>query len=100
MEHMAKGATPEKAKKAEKPTKPATKSGKPAKQAKPSIFARLGSYFRDVRSEMKRVVWPNRSEVLNSSVVVITTLLFFIAFIAVTDLIVAKALSLLSGIGG
>ena len=34
---------------------------------------------------MTRVVWPTRTEVLNSSVVVITTLLFFILFITIVD---------------
>lgn len=52
---------------------------------KPGIFARIGRYFRDVRQEMKRVVWPSRDEVINSSVVVVVTLLFFIAFTFVID---------------
>ena len=37
---------------------------------------------------MTRVVWPNRTEVLNSSVVVITTLIFFIVFITLVDYVV------------
>ncbi|GAV32343.1 MAG: preprotein translocase subunit SecE [Anaerosomatales bacterium] len=52
---------------------------------KPNIFARIGGYFRDVRQEMKRVVWPSREEVVNSSVVVVVTLLFFVAFTFVID---------------
>lgn len=64
------------------------KIGKPGKAASPesrNIFARIGTYLHDVRSEMTRVVWPTRSEVLNSSVVVIVTLIFFIGFILVVD---------------
>jgi preprotein translocase subunit SecE len=52
---------------------------------KPSIFARIGKYFHDVRQEMKRVVWPSRDEVVNSSIVVVVTLFFFIAFTFVVD---------------
>ncbi|MCL4078522.1 preprotein translocase subunit SecE [Coriobacteriia bacterium Es71-Z0120] len=52
---------------------------------KPNIFARIGKYFRDVRQEMKRVVWPSREEVINSSIVVVVTLLFFIGFTLVID---------------
>ena len=81
----------------------AIKTGKPGKApapAKPGIFARLGNYFRDVRSEMKRVVWPTRPEVINSSVVVIVTLFFFAAFIALTDIVVQYVVTALGSIGG
>lgn len=67
------------------------KTGKPGKGAvaeKPGFFARTGQYFRDVRAEMTRVVWPTRTEVLNSSVVVVTTLIFFTLFIMIVDLMV------------
>jgi preprotein translocase subunit SecE len=55
------------------------------KATKPSVFRRLGKYVKDVRNEMKRVVWPHRQEVVNSSMVVIATLLFFIAFTFIVD---------------
>lgn len=79
-------------------------SGKPAKQgksasSKPNVFARLGQYFKDVRSEMRRVVWPNRQEVLNSSVVVIVTLIFFVVFTLVVDWAVVEVLRLIRQIG-
>ena len=34
---------------------------------------------------MKRVVWPQRPEVINSSIVVVVTLLFFVAFTFIVD---------------
>jgi preprotein translocase subunit SecE len=43
------------------------------------------NYVKDVRTEMRRVVWPSRQEVLNSSVVVVITLLFFVVFTFVID---------------
>jgi preprotein translocase subunit SecE len=79
-----------------KPVK-ASKSGN-GKPSKPNVFARLGQYFRDVRSEMKRVVWPHRPEVINSSMVVIVTLLFFIALTFLVDSLVVQALRLVSQI--
>lgn len=80
-----------------KPAKAA--KAKAAKPDKPGIFARLGQYFRDVRSEMKRVVWPQRPEVLNSSVVVVVTLLFFVAFTLVVDSIVVEILQAIAKLG-
>ena len=56
-----------------------------AKAAKPNIFARISKSLSDVRVEIKRVVWPGRAEVINSSVVVIVTLLFFVAFTFIVD---------------
>jgi preprotein translocase subunit SecE len=93
---MAKATTADSAQKSDKPAKAA----KPSKPAKPNIFARLTGYLRDVRSEMKRVVWPNRAEVINSSVVVVTTLIFFTLFITLTDLVVQRVVFLIQKIGG
>jgi preprotein translocase subunit SecE len=63
------------------------------------LFGRVVQYLRDVRSEMKRVVWPERPEVINSSIVVIVTLLFFAAFTFVVDAIVVQLLQLFARLG-
>ena len=79
----------------------AIKTGKPGKAAappKPGFFDRISTYFRDVRAEMKRVVWPAPDEIRNSSVVVIVTLIFFAAFIALTDLVVQQIINVLGSI--
>ena len=71
------------------------KTGKPGKGVvapTPSRIDRIGTYFRDVRAEMTRVVWPTRTEVLNSSVVVVTTLIFFILFITLVDYVMVVPL--------
>ena len=39
-----------------------------------SLGARLAQYFREVRAELAKVLWPKRSEVVNYSTVVLTTL--------------------------
>jgi preprotein translocase subunit SecE len=68
--------------------------------SKPNVFRRLAKYFTDVRAEMRRVVWPDREEVVNSSVVVIVTLLFFTLFTFVVDQIVLVIVNAISGLGG
>jgi preprotein translocase subunit SecE len=83
---MAKASTVEGAT-SDKPVKTG-KPGKAVPASKPGFFEGIGTYFRDVRAEMNRVVWPNRAEVLNSSVVVVTTLVFFIVFITLIDYVV------------
>lgn len=55
-------------------------------------------FFRDVRSEMKRVTWPTRIDVLRWSGVVVCALVFFGIFTAILDnLIVTPLLVLISG---
>jgi preprotein translocase subunit SecE len=71
-----------------------------AKAAKLSVFAKLGRYLSDVRAEMKRVVWPSRKEVINSSGIVITTLIIFVVLILIYDQIALFVVNTLSKIGG
>ncbi|MHB1018277.1 MAG: preprotein translocase subunit SecE [Coriobacteriia bacterium] len=67
---------------------------------KPGIFKRIGKYFKDVRSELRRVIWPHRQEVLNSSLIVVATLVFFVFFTLVIDNISSYVfIDVLAGIG-
>lgn len=40
-------------------------------QAKKNIFTRMVSYFKDVKSEMKKVVWPSFAKVKQNTLTVI-----------------------------
>jgi preprotein translocase subunit SecE len=46
---------------------------------------RLKRFLTDVRSEMKLVVWPSRSEVVNTTMVVIMTTILFAFFLWIVD---------------
>jgi len=70
------------------------------KKAKRNIFQRISGYFGDVIGELKRVVWPTRPEVMNLSMVVIVTLLFFVAFTFVVDQASVYVVSLIARLGG
>jgi preprotein translocase subunit SecE len=80
-----------------KNNKPA-KSAKQGKPAKPNIFVRFTNYLKDVRTELRRTVWPTRDEVLRSSMVVVATLVFFIVFLIVVDFIVSNAVLAVSNL--
>ena len=76
-------------------------AAKTAKTAgKPSAFVRLRRYISDVRAEMKRVVWPSRKEIINSSGIVIVTLIIFIIMISLYDQISAFLVVNLGKMGG
>lgn len=57
---------------------------KPAEK-KPGIFARIRKYFRDTKSEVKKVVWPTRQQIVNNTGVVIACIIVVGAFIGVLD---------------
>lgn len=51
-----------------------------SKPAKPSAARKRGGlkkYFRDVRSEFKKITWPSKKQVWNNTLVVIVTVLIF-----------------------
>lgn len=71
---VAKGQDPEKVA-AERAAAAAKKSDDSDKN--PGLFKRIGNWFHDVITEMKRVVWPTPKELRNYSFAVIGLLLFF-----------------------
>ncbi len=48
---------------------------------------KIKNFFVNVKSEMSKVSWPSRDELLNSTVVVIVSVGILAAFIYVIDLI-------------
>jgi preprotein translocase subunit SecE len=75
-------------------------ANKGANVKKPSVFARFGKYLKDVRTELRRVSWPSRKDVVNSSVVVVVTLAFFMVFTLIVDNISSFIfIDLIAGIG-
>jgi preprotein translocase subunit SecE len=50
----------------------------------------VGEYFSGVRSEMRKVDWPTRGEVISSSAVVVVAVLVLTAFVYGVDYLAAK----------
>ncbi|MDD5747807.1 MAG: preprotein translocase subunit SecE [Actinomycetota bacterium] len=65
------------------------------KAEKIGLAKRVSQFFKDVRVEMKKVIWPSRSEVVNYTVVVIITVSIVSAFILLIDLALTKILQLI-----
>ena len=70
------------------------------KNEKPGFFARTKKYFASVKSEMKRVTWPDKKELVNYSVVVCASLVVVGVVIALLDAGFGEALALFSGLRG
>ena len=56
---------------ADKPAKTDKKKDAKADKKKPGVFARIGKWFKDMRSELKKVQWPTRKQTVNNTVIVL-----------------------------
>jgi preprotein translocase subunit SecE len=53
---------------------------------------RTTQFYTDVRSEMKKVSWPARQEVIGTTIVVIVAVFFFGFYLGLVDLLLARGL--------
>jgi preprotein translocase subunit SecE len=49
-------------------------------------------FYADVRSEMKKVSWPSRQEVVGTTIVVVVAVFFFGLYLGLVDYILAMGL--------
>ena len=57
------------------------------------MFKKLVQFFKEIKMELKRVTWPGRREVFNSTMVVLTTIFLVSAFLWAVDLALQKFIS-------
>lgn len=55
------------------------------KQKKPSIWARIGKFFKDYRSEFKKLIWPTPKQLLKNSTVVLVSIIVVGVCLALVD---------------
>ena len=67
-----------------------TKGGAPVRRRSTPV-----QFVREVRDEMRQVAWPSRSELINYTSVVLTTLVIMISLIFVLNLAFGKLITLL-----
>ncbi len=82
----------------EKLSKVAEKEDKPAKKKGPGLFRRIGNFFVDCKSEMKKVVWLSKAETGKKTLVVTVMMLISGAAIGVVDLLFTQLILLLGGL--
>ena len=59
-------------------------------EEKLGLFARVGLYYRQILSELKKVVWPTRNMLTTYTAVVLVFVAFVIAVVSVIDLVLTK----------
>lgn len=62
---------------------------------KQNFISGIREFFADVGAEMHKITWPERDELLDSTVVVIVSVLLFGLFLALSDKLLITILRLL-----
>lgn len=65
------------------------------KKEKLGFFASIKKRFRDIKSEMKKIVWPTKSQVINNTLIVIAVSLIAAVFIFGLDTVFGLVLKLI-----
>ena len=68
-----------------------------AKAAVKNFGARVSKFFRDTKSELKKVVWPSKADVKTSTIVVLITVAVAAVVMILLDAIFGGILGLIIG---
>lgn len=55
------------------------------KKKKMNVFQRIAQLFKDVRSELKKVVWPSKEKLKNTCAVVLVVIVFFAIYLSIIN---------------
>mgnify|MGYP000071395797 CR=1 FL=1 len=64
-------------------------------ETKTGFFARMKRYFKDMRGEMKKVVWPTKKQVINNTLIVLAVVLISAIVICGLDALFSLVIKLL-----
>ena len=63
-------------------------------------FAKLGKWGREMRSELKKVVWPSSKQIVNNTLVALVVMIASAIVIFAFDSLASAAVDILIRIGG
>lgn len=75
-----------------------TKKADKKTEKKPGLFAKIAKWFRDLKSEAKKVVWPTGKQVVNNTIIVIIAAIVICLFVALLDFVFGAARDLIATI--
>jgi preprotein translocase subunit SecE len=55
-----------------------------------SLFGRIGLFYRQIVSELRKVVWPTKNQLTTYTAVVLVFVCFVILVVSIFDLILTK----------
>ena len=64
--------------------------GKPGKRERTGRIRGIGTFYRQVVSELRKVIWPTRKELVTYTTVVVVFVLIMVTIVAIFDLVFGK----------
>ncbi|SDE06080.1 preprotein translocase subunit SecE [Rhodococcus tukisamuensis] len=77
--------------------KPAAKKSKADAPRKENLFKRLRKFLREVMSELRKVIWPNRKQMITYTTIVLVFVSFMVAYVFGLDLAFIRGVRWLFG---
>jgi preprotein translocase subunit SecE len=59
-----------------------------------NIFNKINNFIKEAMAELKKVIWPTKKDLKNSTIVVISTIIIASIFIGLVDIFFTKVLTL------
>ncbi|OGD14418.1 preprotein translocase subunit SecE [Candidatus Atribacteria bacterium RBG_19FT_COMBO_35_14] len=59
-----------------------------------NIFTKINNFIKEAIAELRKVIWPTKKDLKNSTIVVISTIIIASIFIGLIDIIFTKVLTL------
>ncbi|WP_330233178.1 preprotein translocase subunit SecE [Nocardia sp. NBC_00508] len=81
----------------DRPSRKATKTTDRAERKSGNPLKRLIKFLREVIAELRKVIWPNRKQMVTYTSVVLVFVIFMVAFISGLDLAFIKGVNWLFG---
>ncbi|MBQ8746506.1 MAG: preprotein translocase subunit SecE [Clostridia bacterium] len=69
-----------------------------AKEKKPSLFSRIGSWFRTTKAELKKIAWTPRKTLWKNTALVLVAMVVLAVVIGLLDVVFLAAIDGLSAI--
>jgi len=65
-------------------------------QKQPNLAVKIKSFFNEVVVELKKSAWPTRKELIDSTLIVIVTMIILGVFVAFADLVLVRIVGMLT----
>ena len=78
----------------------AKKDKKSEKKSKPGVFARIGKWLKDMKSELKKVQWPTRKQTVNNTLIVIACVIVVGVCIWIFDYLAGSVIDIIINLLG
>ncbi|MFH1002155.1 MAG: preprotein translocase subunit SecE [bacterium] len=59
-----------------------------------NIFNKINNFIKEATAELRKVIWPTKKDLKNSTIVVISTIIIASIFIGLIDIFFTKVLTL------